>query len=98
VGSLRLPLGDSPCPPAPGRPPEVLQLLPLLLVLLAQRFDLLQAVDELSFSIADHLLQPFNIICTAIQHILHVSKQLLFVFYYFPKLCGEDISATKGNY
>jgi hypothetical protein len=33
-----------------------------------------------------------------IQHILHVSKQLLFVFYYFPKLCGEDTSATQGNY
>jgi hypothetical protein len=77
---------------------EVLQLFPLLLILLAQRFDLLKAVDELSFSIADHLLQPFDIICTAIRHILHVSKQLLFLFYYLPKLCGEDISATKGHY
>jgi hypothetical protein len=30
-----------------GGPPEVLQLLPLLLILLAQRFDLLKAIDEL---------------------------------------------------
>jgi hypothetical protein len=27
-----------------------------------------------------------------IQHILDFSKQLFFVFYDFPKLCGEDIS------
>jgi hypothetical protein len=81
-----------------GGPPEVLQLLALLLVLLAQRFDLLKAVDELTFSVTDHHLQPFDIICMTIQHILHVSKQLLFVFCYFPKLCGKGTSASKGSY
>jgi hypothetical protein len=49
-----------------GGPPEVLQLLLSSLILLAQRLDLLKAVDELLFSVADHLLQPLDIICTAI--------------------------------
>jgi hypothetical protein len=31
------------------------------------------------FSISDHLLQPLDIIYTAIQHILHISKQLFFI-------------------
>jgi hypothetical protein len=59
-------------------PPEFLQLLLLPLILLAQRLDLLKAVDELLFSVADHLLQPLDIICTVIQQVLHVSKQLFF--------------------
>jgi hypothetical protein len=42
--------------------------------LLAQRLDLSKAVGELFFSIGDYLLQPLDVICTAIQHILHVSK------------------------
>jgi hypothetical protein len=35
---------------------------------------LLKALDELLLSISDHLLQPLDVICTAIHHILHVSK------------------------
>jgi hypothetical protein len=31
------------------------------------------------FSIGDHILQPLDVICTVIQHILHVSKQLFFI-------------------
>jgi hypothetical protein len=58
---------------------EVLQLFLSLLFFFAQRLDLLKAVDELLFSIGDHLLQPLDIICTAIQHIFHVSKQLFFI-------------------
>jgi hypothetical protein len=58
---------------------EALQLLSLLLLLLAQRLDLLKAVGELLFSIGDHLLQPLDIICTVIQHILHINKQLFFI-------------------
>jgi hypothetical protein len=58
---------------------EVLQLLLSLLLLFAQRLDLLKAVGELLFSISDYLLQPLDIICTVIQHILHVSKQLFFI-------------------
>jgi hypothetical protein len=58
---------------------EVLQLLLLLLLFFAQCLDLLKAVDELLFSVGDHLLQPLDVICTAIQHILHVSKQLFFI-------------------
>jgi hypothetical protein len=42
------------------------------------------------FSIGDHLLQPLDVICTAIQYILHISKQLFFICSDFPKLCGED--------
>jgi hypothetical protein len=61
-------------------PPEVFQLLLLLLILLAQRLDLLKAADELLFGVGNDLLQPLDIICTAIQHILHISKQLFFVF------------------
>jgi hypothetical protein len=52
----------------------LLQLLLLLLLFFAQRLDLLKASDELLFSIGDHLLQPLDVICTTIQHILHVSK------------------------
>jgi hypothetical protein len=62
-----------------GGNPMVLQLLLALLLFFAQRLDLLKAVDELLFSVSDHLLQPLDIICTAIQHILHVSKQLFFI-------------------
>jgi hypothetical protein len=62
-----------------GGSPEVLQLLLLLLLLLAQRLDLLKAIGELLFSVGDYLLQLLNVICTAIQHILHVSKQLFFI-------------------
>jgi hypothetical protein len=62
-----------------GGPPEVLQLLLPLLLLFAQRLDLLKAVTELSFGVGDDLLQPLDIICAAIQHILHVSKQLFFI-------------------
>jgi hypothetical protein len=54
-------------------------LLLSLLLLFIQRLDLLKAVGELLLSIGDHLLQPLDIICTAIQHILHVSKQLFFI-------------------
>jgi hypothetical protein len=39
----------------------------------------MKAVGELLFSIGDYLLQPLDVICTAIQHILHVSKQLFFI-------------------
>jgi hypothetical protein len=58
---------------------EVLQLLLLLLHLLTQRLDLLKAVGELLFSVGDYLLQPLDVICMAIRHILHVSKQLFFI-------------------
>jgi hypothetical protein len=61
-----------------GGPPEVLQLLLPLLFLLAQHLDLLKAIGELLFSVGDYLLQLLNIICTVIQHILYVSKQLFF--------------------
>jgi hypothetical protein len=62
-----------------GSSPKVLQLLLPPLLLLAQRLDLLKAVGELLFSIGDYLLQPLDVICMAIQHILHVSKQLFFI-------------------
>jgi hypothetical protein len=55
-------------------PHEVLQLLLPLLLLFAQRLDLLKATGELLFGVVDHLLQPLDVICAAIQHILHVSK------------------------
>jgi hypothetical protein len=63
-----------------GSSPDVLQLLLPLLLLFAQRLDLLKAVGELFFSIGDYLLQPLDVICAAIQHILHVSKQLFFIY------------------
>jgi hypothetical protein len=62
-----------------GGSPEVLQLLLPLLLLLTQRLDLLKSIGELLFSVGDYLLQLVNVICTAIQHILHVSKQLFFI-------------------
>jgi hypothetical protein len=62
-----------------GGSPEVLQLLLPLLLLLAQRLDLLKATGELLFSVDDYLLQLLDVICTEIQHILHVSKQLFFI-------------------
>jgi hypothetical protein len=49
------------------------------LLLLAHRLDLLKAVGELLFSIGDYLLQPLDVICMVIQHILHVRKQLFFI-------------------
>jgi hypothetical protein len=58
---------------------EVLQLLLSLLLLFVQRLDLLKAAGELLFGVGDHLLQPLDVICAAIQHILHVSKQLFFI-------------------
>jgi hypothetical protein len=58
---------------------EVLQLLLPPLLLLAQRLDLLKAIGELLFSVGDYLLQFLDIICTVIQHILHISKQLFFI-------------------
>jgi hypothetical protein len=58
---------------------EVLQLLLPLLLLLAQRLDLLKTVGELLFGVGDYLLQLLNVICTAIQYILYVSKQLFFI-------------------
>jgi hypothetical protein len=60
--------------------PKNLQFLLPLPLLLAQRLDLPKAVGELFFSIGDYLLQPLDVIYMAIQHILHVSKQLFFVF------------------
>jgi hypothetical protein len=45
---------------------EVLQLLLPLLLLFAQRLDLLKAAGELLFVIGDHLLQPLDVICAAI--------------------------------
>jgi hypothetical protein len=60
--------------------PENLQFFLPPPLLLAQRLDLPKTVGELFFSIGDCLLQPLDVICTAIQHILHVSKQLFFVF------------------
>jgi hypothetical protein len=74
-----------------GGPPEVLQLLLPPLLLLAQRLDLPKAISERFFSVSDYLLQPLDVICMAIQHILHVSKQLFFICYDFPKFCGEGI-------
>jgi hypothetical protein len=59
---------------------EYLQFLLPPSFFLAQRLDLLKAVGELLLSVIDDLLQPLNIICTVIQYILHVSKQLFFVF------------------
>jgi hypothetical protein len=63
----------------PGSSLEVLQLLLPLLLLFGQCFDLLKAVGELLFSIGDYLLQPLDVICMVIQHILHDSKQLFFI-------------------
>jgi hypothetical protein len=57
-----------------GGSPEVLQLLLPLLLLLVQHLDLLKAIGELLFSVGDYLLQLLDIICMAIQHVLHVSK------------------------
>jgi hypothetical protein len=62
-----------------GGSPKVFQLLLTPLILLAQRLDLLKAVDELSLGVADPLLQPLDVICTGIQQVLHVSKQLFFI-------------------
>jgi hypothetical protein len=62
-----------------GGPLKVLQLLLALLLFFAKRLDLLKVVDELLFSVGNHLLQPLDVICMAIQHILHVSKQLFFI-------------------
>jgi hypothetical protein len=62
-----------------GGPPRVLQLLLALLLFFTQCLDLLKTVDELLFSVGDHFLQPLDVICIAIQHILHVSKQLFFI-------------------
>jgi hypothetical protein len=62
-----------------GRSPEVLQLLLPLLLLLAQRPDLPKAIGELLFSVDNYLLQLLDVISTAIQHILHVSKELFFI-------------------
>jgi hypothetical protein len=62
-----------------GGPPKVLQLLLALLLFFAQRLDLLKAVDELLFSVGDHLMQPLDVICMVIQHILHISKRLFFI-------------------
>jgi hypothetical protein len=62
-----------------GGSPVVLQLLLPLLLLFAQRLDLLKAAGELLFGVGDDLLQPLDVFCTAIQHILHVSKQLFFI-------------------
>jgi hypothetical protein len=56
-----------------GGPLEVFELSLSLFFLLAQRLDSLKAVDELSFSVADHLLQPLDVICTAIVQVLHMS-------------------------
>jgi hypothetical protein len=58
---------------------EVLQLLLSPLLLFAQRLDLLKAVGELLFGVGNHLLQPLDVICVAIQYILHISKQLFFI-------------------
>jgi hypothetical protein len=58
---------------------EVLQLLLPLLLLFTQRLDLLKAAGELLSGVGDDRLQPLDIVCTAIQHILHVSKQLFFI-------------------
>jgi hypothetical protein len=62
-----------------GGPLEVLQLFLPQLVLLAQRLDLLKAADELLFGVGDDLLQPLDVICMAIQHTLHVNKQLFLI-------------------
>jgi hypothetical protein len=62
-----------------GGSPEVLQLLLPLLLLFAQRLDLLKAADELLFGVGNDLLQPLDVIYTVIQHILHVSEQLFFI-------------------
>jgi hypothetical protein len=62
-----------------GGSPEVLQLLLPLLLLFAQRLDLLKTAGELLFGVGDHLLQPLDVNCVVIQHILHVGKQLFFI-------------------
>jgi hypothetical protein len=62
-----------------GGSPKVLQLLLPLLLLFAQCLDLLKAADELLFGVDDDLLQPLNVICAVIEHILRVSKQLFFI-------------------
>jgi hypothetical protein len=61
-----------------GGSPKILQFLCPPPFLLTQRLDLLKAVGELLFSVINHLLQPLDIICTVIQHVLHISKQLFF--------------------
>jgi hypothetical protein len=59
---------------------EVLQLLLSLLLLFAQRLDLLKAVGALLFGVGNHLLQPLNVICAAIQHFFtSVSSSSLYV-------------------
>jgi hypothetical protein len=50
-----------------GSPPEVLQIFLPPLLLLAHRLDLPKAVGELFFSVDNYLLQPLDVICTAIQ-------------------------------
>jgi hypothetical protein len=45
-----------------GGSPEVLQLLLPLLLLFAQRLDLLKAAGELLFGVGDDLLQPLDVI------------------------------------
>jgi hypothetical protein len=80
-----------------GGPPEVLQLFLPPLVLLAQRLDLLKAADELLFGVGDDLLQPLDVICTAIQHILHVSKQLFLIFRIFLSSAVKMFSEFKTN-
>jgi hypothetical protein len=63
-----------------GGSSEVLQLLLPLLLLLAQRLDLLKAIDELLFSVGDYFLQLLDVIYTPTRHNLHVSKQLFFIY------------------
>jgi hypothetical protein len=62
-----------------GGSPDVLQLLLPLLLLLAQRLNLLKAIGELLFSVGDYLLQLLDVICMVIQYVLYVSKQLFFI-------------------
>jgi hypothetical protein len=67
-----------------------LQLLLAFLLLFAQSLDLLEAVDELLLHVGNHLLEPLDFICAAIEHVLQVSKQLFFIIYKFLNFCGDE--------
>jgi hypothetical protein len=69
---------------------QLLQLFLAFLLLFAQSLDLLEAVDELLLRIGNHLLQPLDFICAAIEHVLQVSKQLFFIIYEFLNFCGDE--------
>jgi hypothetical protein len=68
----------------------------VLLFLLAQSLDLLETVDELPLHVGHHFPQTLDFICAAIQHVLQISKQFLFIIYEFFKFCDDKQVSDHG--